>query len=248
MALRRLTLLAFLALAAMGSGCQPSDSSRAVDTVRDFITALQRADGRAACEQLAEAGISELLLAGVRSEVRPSGLGEPAADRCAIVAESLAGSAAGLGELRDSPVSRTLVEGDRATIETRAGAYEAEEVDGRWLLTRFDPVAEVLAGGSPPDHPVHLSVVRPRLREPALGATLAGRTDEESIELTGTLDPPDATLSIGEATGAEVERVEVRDGRFRVELGLSRGLNEVLLVAEAPSRSTTELAIDIERE
>ncbi len=147
-----------------------------------------------------------------------------------------------------SAVTRVLLEGDRATVETRAGAYEVEERDGRWQVARLEPVVRVLAGGPADEHPVGMTVVRPRLAEPALGPALAGRTDKASIELTGTLEPEDARLEAEPSPGTRVRRVEARDGRFRVELDLRPGRNEVLLRARAPGRAPTELAVRLTRE
>jgi hypothetical protein len=235
--------------ALLAAGCGETDGERAVRAVREFVGALERADGRPACERLAEAGVSELLLAALRTGIPASGLESPGADRCAIVARRLAEGASGLAELRRSPVTRTLVEGDRATVETRTGAYELEEGrDGHWRVARFEPVVRVLTGGSASERPVGLAVVRPRLREPALGPALAGRTDEESIELTGTLEPEGARLGVEPSPGTRAARVDASDGRFRVRLRLRPGRNEVVLVARAPGRATNELAVRLTRE
>ena len=246
---RRSGLVALALAALLAGGCRESEGKRAVQAVRGFVGALERADGHAACERLAEAGVSELLLAALRTGVPASGLEAPRADRCAIVARRLVDDAAGLGELRRSPVTRTLLEGDRATVETRAGAYEVEEErDGRWRVARFEPVVRVLTSGWASERPVGLAVVRPRLREPALGPALAGRTDEASIEVSGTLEPDDARLGVTASPGTRLVRVEARDGRFRVKLELRRGRNDVLLIARAPGRAATELAVRLTRE
>ena len=244
---RRL-LPALLVAALLAGGCRDGEGDRAARAVRDFVGALERADGRAACDRLTEAGVSELLLTGIRGGVEASGLEDPRADRCAIVAQRLAQDARGLDELRRAPRTRTLLEGDRATVQTRAGAVEVEERDGRWQVARFEPVVRVLTGGPAGEQPVGLAVVRPRLSEPALGPALAGRTDRRWIELTGTLEPHDAQVAVEPSRGTRVRRVEARDGRFRVELELRRGHNEVLLRARAPRRAPTEVAVRLTRE
>jgi hypothetical protein len=103
-------------------------------------------------------------------------------------------------------------------------------------------VVRVFTGGPADEHPVGITVVRPKLREPALGPARAGRTGEASIALTGTLEPEAARLDAEPSPGTRVRRVEARDGRFRVELALRPGRNEVLLRARAPGRAPTELA------
>ena len=248
MAGRSLPAALLVVIALLAGGCRDNEGERAERAVRELVGALERGDGRAACDRLSEAGISELLLAGIREGVPASGLEAPTADRCALVARRLAEGARGLGELRRAATTRVLLEGDRATVETRAGAYEVEERDGRWHVARLEPVVRVLTGGPADEHPVGITVVRPKLAEPALGPALAGRTDKASIELTGTLEPEDARLQIEPSPGTEVRRVEARDGRFRVELELQRGHNEVLLGARAPGRAPTELAVRLTRE
>jgi hypothetical protein len=245
---RRSLALALAVLNVLLSGCRDPDTERAVDAVRGLTGALEREDGRAACEHLSEAGVSELLLAAVRVGIPPSGLEEPEADRCAIVASRLAAGESDFARLRDSPVSATLLEGDRATVQTHAGSYEVEEVDGHWRVARLDPVVRLLTGGSHAERPVHLTVVRPRLSEPVLGPVVAGRSHDESIEIHGTLDPPDATLRAEASPGTGVSAVEAGDGRYRVVLDLGPGRNEALLVAEAPGRATTELVLRVERD
>ena len=247
---RRSALVTVVA-AALTAGCgdRPSEGERAVQEVREFVGALERADGRAACERLAEAGVSELLLVALRGDVSTAGLEQPRDDRCAVIARRLAEGTSGLDELRRAPVTRTLIEGDRATVETEAGPYEAEEGrDGRWRVARFEPVARALAGRPASERPVGLVLVRPKLREPALGPAVAGRVKQASIELTGTLEPQDARLEATPSPGTRVGRVEARDGRFRVKLDLRRGPNEVLLTARAPGRAPTELAVRPTRE
>ena len=237
--MRRSPLLFVLVAALALGGCRDADEELAVGAVREFVGALERGDGRSACARLSEAGMSELLLTAVRARTLVA-LEDTGADRCAAVASGLARRAVGLAALRRSPVSAVRVEGDRATVETRAGAYEAEERDGRWLVGAFEPVAEALAGVPPPGEPVHLSVVRPRLTEPALGPVAAGRADDGVAELTGTLEPADAVLEARASGGTRVERVEARDGRFRVRLRLRRGHNDVVLTARAAGRAPIE--------
>lgn len=232
------------------TGCAESESEgeRVRRTVDEFTAALARGDGAAACERLAEAGVSELLLAAVRADVPGTALEDPTVDRCAVIAERLTSGATGLAALRQVPFNRTLLEGDAATVETDAGSYELEEVGDRWLLARFEPVSAVLAGGDAPVRPVGLTVARPELSEPALGATLAGRTRKETVELTATVEPEHARVRIEPAPGTRVRGLEVRDGRLRAELDLRLGPNEVLLSASAPGRADTELAVRITRE
>ena len=239
---RRAAALATL-VAVVGAGCGEAGGERATEAVRGFVAALERGDGRAACDRLTERGIAELLLAAVRAGTRGEGLDAPAADRCALVAARLAARSDRLAGLRRSPVGVVRIEGDRATVETRAGAYELEERSGRWRLSRFAPVARVLTGEPAVGEPVHVAVVRPKLREPALGATLAGRADDEVAELSGTLDPADAGLKVQPSGATGVTSVEARDGRFRVRLELVRGHNLVVLTAHAPGRRRTELAV-----
>ena len=241
-------LVATALTALLVTGCGQSEGGQVRQTVDEFTAALARGDGAAACERLAEAGVSELLLVAVRADVATTGLEEPRVDRCALIAERLAADATGLAELREAATARTLVEGDLATVETDAGAYELEEVEGRWRLTRFDPVSAVLAGGAAPVRPVGLTIARPELSEPALGPALAGRTRKETVELTATFEPDDARIRIEPSPGTRVRRFEADDGRVRAELDLRRGLNQILLSASAPGRSDTEIAIRITRE
>lgn len=230
------------------AGCGESEGGQVRRTVDEFTAALARGDGAAACERLAEAGVSELLLAAVRADVPATGLEEPTVDRCAVIAERLAEDATGLPELRKVPTTRTLLEGDVATVETDAGSYELEEVGGRWRLTRFEPVAAVLAGEAAPVRPVGLTIARPELSEPALGPALAGRTRKETVELTATVEPEVARVRVEPSPGTRVRNLDVRDGRVRAELDLQRGRNEVLLTASAPGHTDTELAVRMTRE
>ena len=92
------------------------------------------------------------------------------------------------------------------------------------LPSRLDPAIAVLTGGAPKCRPVHLTIVRPKLEEPALGAALAGRSDDADTEISGSLDPDDASVrvvragpradrALGETdprAGARRERVGVR--------------------------------------
>ncbi|HEV2061046.1 MAG TPA: hypothetical protein VGR11_16970 [Solirubrobacteraceae bacterium] len=247
--MRRCSRVLLVVLAGvMIGGCRDQDSEHAVETVKEFVGALERGDGRAACDRLAEAGVSELLLAAVRARVDPSGLDAPDAERCAIVARRLGDEADGrLSRLRDSAVTSTTVEGDLAVVRTHEGAYEVREVDGRWRLARLDPVVEALTPGAPKRRPVHLTVVRPKLEEPALGAALAGRVDDTIVEISGTLEPPDASLRVDASSGARVQRVEARDARFRIRAALRPGPNRLLLEADAPNRDPTELSIELTR-
>ena len=247
--MRRPRALVILALAAvLLTGCRESEEERVRRTVDEFTAALVSGEGAAACERLAEAGVAELLLAALRADMPAMVLDEPTVDKCAVIAKRLSEEATALADLRQVGVTRTLLKGDLATVETEAGPYELEEVDGRWRLTRFDPAADVLSGRSAPVRPVSLSIARPELSEPALGRALAGRTDKDRLELTGSVDPEDARVRIEPSAGTRVKRAEVRDGRFRVELELQRGHNEVRLAASAPGHAETELAVRITRE
>ena len=76
---RRSLIIIALAAVAIG-GCRDEDSTRAVDAVHEFLSALERADGASACHRLAEAGVSELLLAAVRADVDAEGLDAPSAE------------------------------------------------------------------------------------------------------------------------------------------------------------------------
>ena len=247
--MRRHRGLIIIAVAAVSiGGCRDADSTRAVDAVHEFVSALERTDGAAACHRLAEAGISELLLAAVRANVEAEGLDAPGADRCAIVAARLAnGVRDRLAALRRSRVTGVTVEGDTAAVRTDAGAYEAREVDGRWRVARLDPVIAVLTGGAPQRRPVHLTIVRPELDEAALGASLAGRSDDAEIEISGSLEPGDASVRVVSALGARVRSVESRDGRFRIRVTLQRGTNRLLLKVSAAEREPIELAVKLTR-
>jgi hypothetical protein len=243
---RNLILIAMAAVAI--GGCRADDTTRAADAVHGFLSALERADGAAACHRLAEAGVSELLLGAVRANVAAEGLGAPGAEHCAIIAARLAsGVRDQVAQLRRSPVADVAVDGETATVRTDAGAYEAREVDGRWRVARLDPVLTVLAGGAPERRPVHLTIVRPRLDEPALGAALAGRTDEAQIEISGSVEPGDASVRVVRALGARLHSVVSRDGRFQIRVALRRGTNRLLLEASAPARETIELAVTLTR-
>ena len=247
--MKRPRSLIIIAVAAfLIGGCRDDDGTQAADAVHEFLGALERADGAAACHRLAEAGVSELLLGAVRANVDAEGLDAPGAEHCAIVAARLANGAQDrVARLRVSPVTDVAVEGDTAAVRTNAGAYEAREVDGRWRLARLDPVIAVLTGGAPTRRPVHLTIVRPRLEEPALGAAVAGRTDDAQVEISGSLEPGDASVRVVRASGARVRSVESRDGRFRIRVALQRGTNRLLLEASAPDREPIELAVNLTR-
>ena len=238
--MRRSLAAGLAVLAAAGAGCREQDGDAAVTAVHEMIAAIDRGDGHAACDRLAEAGVSELLLAAVRAGERVEGLEAPEADPCALVAERLSAEGAALVTLREAPVSAVRVEGDRATVETHAGAYEVVERDGRWLVSGLAPVARVLAGEPPPRRPVHLTVVEPKLSEPAVGPALAGRADDDVAELQGTLVPEDAELEVRPLGETRVESVEAGDGRFRVRLKLRPGRNDVVLAASAPGNEPVE--------
>lgn len=244
---RSLIIIAVVAVSI--GGCRDDDSTRAVDAVHEFLRALERADGAAACHRLAEAGVSELLLGAVRANVDAGGLDASGAEHCAIVAARLANGAQDrVAQLRRSPVTAVALEGDTAGVRTDAGAYEAREVDGRWRVARLDPVIAVLTGGSAPKRrPVHLTIVRPKLDEPALGAALAGRTDEAEIEISGAVEPGHASVRVVRAFGARVRSVVSRDGRLRIRVALRRGTNRLLLEASAPGREAIELAVKLTR-
>lgn len=247
MRLPRALLIIVLAVPSIG-GCQDDDSKRAIAAVGDFVGALAAGDEALACNRLAEAGVSELLLAAVRGRVDPSGLDAPGAKRCEIVAQRLSdGAESRLSELRRSPVTGVVLEGDRASVRTEEGAYEAEEVDGRWRLTRFDPVVAVLTPGSARRRPVHLTVVRPKLEEPSLGTSLSGRTEDATVDINGSIEPPDASLKVVRASGARVKSVQSRDARFRIRVALQRGRNRILMRADAPRRDPIELAVELSR-
>lgn len=246
--MRRPSGLLMIALAAASiGGCREAESKRAVAVVEGFVAALERGDGAAACDRLAEGGVSELLLAAVRARVDAAGLDAPDAERCAIIASRLADDAADrLARLRRSPVTGTLLEGERVVVRTEAGAYEAREVEGRWRVTRLEPVVTAVTG-SPQRRPVHLTIVRPKLEEPALGRSLAGRTDNAAIEISGSLEPADASLRVVRSSGARVRRVESRGGRFRIVAALQHGPNKLLLRADAPARDPFEVAVELRR-
>lgn len=129
----------------------------------------------------------------------------------------------------------------------RRPGYEAKEVDGRWRVARLDPVVAVLTGRAPRRQPVHLTIVRPKLDEPALGAALAGRTDDAGVELSVSLEPGDASVRVVRALGARVRSVESRDGRFRIRVALQRGTNRLLLEASAAGREAIELSVRLTR-
>ncbi|MFP5362913.1 MAG: hypothetical protein ACLGI5_09305 [Thermoleophilia bacterium] len=244
----RAILLLALAAAAIG-GCRDEDGDRARAAVEDLLAALERGDGAAACSGLSEAGVSELLLAALRVEVDAAGLDAADAPRCALVASRLAdGAGRRLSRLRNAAVTDTVLEGDRAVVRTAAGAYEAREVEGRWRVARLDPVAAAVTTGLPRRPPVHMTVVHPKLEQPALGASLAGRTDEATIEISGSLDPDGASLRVLHASRARVRSAQAQDGRFRIRLSLQRGSNRLTLRAEAANREPTELSIDVTRE
>lgn len=130
-------------------GCREDDRTRAVDAVHEFLSALERADGASACHRLAEAGVSEPLLAAVRANVDAEGLDAPGAEHCTIVAARLAnGVQDRVAQLRVAPVTGVAVEGDTAAVRTGAGAYETREVDGHWRVARYPSVRVVRALGA----------------------------------------------------------------------------------------------------
>lgn len=235
-------------LALVGCG-EPTDGERAGAAVRSMLQALQAHDGAAACDHLTQRGISELLAAAVRAGTSAPAVGDPRTDTCARVAEATSRTATtGLSTLATAPVTRIMLDGDSAAIETHAGAYEAKEIDGRWRVDRLGPVVDVLAGDPPPSRPAHLTIVRPKLSEPAVGHALAGRTSDSTLELSGRIDPEDAQLDVDTLEGTTAEAVEARDGRFKVKLALRPGSNHVLLTLTAPGRQRSELAVRILRD
>ena len=243
----RALLMSALAALSIG-GCRNDDSERAIAGVEDFVGALETGNGALACNRLAESGVSELLLVAVRARIDASGLDAPGAKRCEIVARRVSRGAEGrLSELRRSAVTGAVLEGDRGSVRTEAGAYEVKEVNGRWRLARFDPVVAALARGST-SRPVHLTVVRPKLEEPALGPSLSGRTENATAEIKGSIEPPDASLKVIRASGARVKSVHSRDARFRIRLALRRGRNRLLIRADAPRRDPIEVSIELERD
>ena len=243
---RGLIIIATVALTI--GGCRDDDSTRAVVAVHEFLSALERADGAAACHRLAEAGVSELLLGAVRANVDADGLDAPGAEQCGIIAARLAnGVRDRVAQLRAAPVTSVSVEGDTATVRTDAGAYEAREVDGRWRLARLEPAIAVLTGSAPKRRPVHLTIIRPRLDAPALGAAVAGHADAADVEISGSLEPDDGSVRVIRAVGARVRSVEARDGRFRIGVALQRGTNRLLLAASAPARAPIELSVELTR-
>jgi hypothetical protein len=164
-----------------------------------------------------------------------------------VAARLASGEQDRVAALRLAPVTGVAVEGDTAAVRTDAGAYEAREVDGRWRVARLDPVITVLSGGTPRLRPVHLTIVRPKLDQPALGPAVAGRTDDADVEISGSLEPRDASVRVVRASGARVRSVESRDGRFRIRVALQRGSNRLLLEASARDRETIELAVTLTR-
>jgi hypothetical protein len=235
-----LVLLCVLAAA----GCRPAQSDRAVEATRAFLGGLARADGPAVCERLTEAGVSELLLLALEHRVPFAPADAPAPDTCARIAERL--PVDGVASMLRSPVSRVVLHGDKATVETEAGSYEAEERDGRWRVSRFDPVAQALRGTVAPA-PVALTVVRPDLERPSLGPSVAGETTDAELELTGTLAPATARLDVSSRAGGAVEEVAARDGRFSVRVPLRPGENLFVLTATAPGRDPSEIGVLIRR-
>jgi hypothetical protein len=207
-------------LAALGlMSCAPAAGEGAAGAVRELLAALDRGDGAAACERLSEAGVAELLLVAVEQRVETGGLRPERPGVCARVAERLA-SGADLAALRRAP----------------------------WTIARMAPVAQALRRGDPPASPVLLAVAQPRFTAPALGETLAHRTTEATIEVTGTIHPPQARLRAQPLQGATIEEAEAADGRLRVRLRLRPGPNDVLLHAAAPGREATTLGLRIVRE
>lgn len=89
-----------------------------------------------------------------------------------------------------APGTSVSVEGGTATVRTDAGAYEAREVDGRRRMARREPAIADLTGSAPKRRPVHLTIVRPRLDAPALGAALAGHADAADVEISGSRSSP----------------------------------------------------------
>lgn len=241
-------ILSIALVAVLIGACGNEDSERARASVEDLLAALERGDGGSACDSLSEAGISELLLAAVHAKVDPSGLEAAGARRCALIASRLAnGAERRLTQLRESPVTATLLEGDRGVVLTEAGAYESREIEGRWHVTRLDPVLAAFTTGLPKQPPVHMTVIRPKLEQPALGASLAGRTDEATIEISGSLEPAGASLRVVRSADARVEDVEAQDGRFRIRVRLKPGSNRLLLRADARDREPIELSLELIR-
>jgi hypothetical protein len=118
---RSAALVVAVAVLAAG-GCGRDDTQLAEQSVRGLIAAMERADGRAACDRLSQTGVSELLAAAVRRGTGAEPLDAADVDHCAVVAARVASGADGLERLRLSPVGDVSVEGDRATVRTQAGA------------------------------------------------------------------------------------------------------------------------------
>jgi hypothetical protein len=238
-------VLAACALAA--AGCTERDAAGAETAVRDFLAAVERGDGERACRRLTEAGVAELLLAARqgRSAAPPSEPGPRPA--CAHVVEGVPAERRRLGALRRAPVERSIVEGDRATVETAAGSYELEEVRGSWRVSRFAPAARVLRGDDRRERPVLLRTVRPAFTDPALGESAATETDDEELEIHGAVEPPDARVGARLLRGGTLERITAGDGRWRLRLRPARGDNAVALTARAPGRSDATLVLRVRR-
>jgi hypothetical protein len=242
---RRETVLAVLLCALAAAGCRPAQSDRAAEATRAFLAALDRGDGAAVCERLTEAGVSELLLLALEHRVAFEPADARAPDTCARIAERL--PVGGVDILLRSPVSRVVLHGDRATVETEAGSYEAEERDGQWRVSRLNPVARALRGAGAPVPPVAVTVVSPDLTRPSLGPSVAGESTAAELELTGTVAPPAARVQARSLAGGSVERVAAGDGRFRIRLALRPGENSFALTATAPGREAAEIGVLIRR-
>ena len=242
---RSAVLAALAALALLAGGCRSSQPERATAAVHGFLDALAAGDGAAACDHLAESGVSELLLLALEHDVSAEEALRRGPDACAVIAEQLPVREAATA-LRRAAVSDVLLHGSKATVVTDGGAFEAEEREGSWRVARFEPLA---AGGdlSPPARAATLAVVSPHFSRPALGAALAHETPDAAIEVTGVMRPPGARFSAEPLAGGQIERAQGADGRFRVELALRPGVNTFLLRAEAPGHEPAEATLRVHR-
>lgn len=105
---------------------RPSDEDAIRTTLRTYLGATARGDGRAACAQLADAARRDL----VRSVRGATGCGDAVSRyRAGLTTEQRA-------QLRVGRVTAVHVDGDRATAKVLGGAESGrlERRGGRWLI------------------------------------------------------------------------------------------------------------------
>jgi hypothetical protein len=157
----------------------------------------------------------------------------------------------------DAPADDTVVNATPITVEGRVNqdvavtvnGVEAAVADGAFTadVPLEEGENEIVAQANDADGNPVSARITVRLDTVAPEVVIEGIDDgfvtpEESIELTGTVNEPDATVTVNG------EPVEVVDGRFSVEVPLEDGDNPVVIVVTDAAGNRTELNWTITRD